>query len=77
MYLPYHGFLAQKSRNNIGQTPLVLAAESGCAAVVKLLFENGAELESKDAMFGRIPLPNAAKKGAWGSDAATARARPS
>src|SRR5436305_13419442 len=31
-----------------GQTPLVLAAKNGHEAVVKLLVEKGAELESKD-----------------------------
>jgi ankyrin repeat protein len=36
-----------------GQTPLVLAAKNGHEAVVKLLVEKGAELESKDDEFGR------------------------
>ncbi|KAH0538232.1 hypothetical protein FGG08_005151 [Glutinoglossum americanum] len=45
------------------RTPLLWAAMSGHGAVVKLLLENGAELEFKDSNRGRTPLSWAAEKG--------------
>jgi ankyrin repeat protein len=36
-----------RERNEGGQTPLSYAAENGHEAMVKLLLEKGAELESK------------------------------
>ena len=43
-----------RPRIRYGRTPLSWAAESGHEAVVKLLLENGAELETKDElMVGR------------------------
>jgi len=44
-------------------TPLSRAAVSGHEAVVKLLLEKGAELESKDAYYGRTLLSYAAGNG--------------
>jgi ankyrin repeat domain-containing protein 50 len=46
-----------------GQTPLSWAAEKGHEAVVKLLLEKGAELETKDKDYGQTPLSWAAEKG--------------
>jgi hypothetical protein len=51
---------SQKTRS--GQTPLSWAAENGHEAVVKLLLEKGADLESKDNN-GRTPLSWAAENG--------------
>src|SRR5436189_246528 len=52
-----------ESRDNLyGQTPLSWAAEKGHEAVVKLLLEKGAELESKNR-YGQTPLSCAAKNG--------------
>jgi ankyrin repeat protein len=39
------------------------AAESGHKAVVKLLLEKGADMESKDAEYGQTPLSWAAESG--------------
>jgi ankyrin repeat protein len=50
------------TKDDYGQTPLSWAAENGHEAVVKLLVEKGAELESKD-YFGRTPLLWAAENG--------------
>ena len=49
-------------KDTYGQTPLGLAAGQGHEAVVKLLLEKGAELESKDSE-GWTPLSWAAEKG--------------
>ena len=46
-----------------GRTPLSYAAENGHEAMIKLLLEEGAELESKDSKFSRTPLLWAAEKG--------------
>jgi hypothetical protein len=46
-----------------GQTPLSWAAEKGHEAIVKLLLERGAELETKDNNCGQTPLSWAAEKG--------------
>ena len=51
------------AKNTYGRTPLSYAAENGHEAVVKLLFEKGADLESKDNEFGRTPLSWAARNG--------------
>jgi ankyrin repeat protein len=45
-----------------GQTPLSWAAEKGHEAVVKLMLEKGADLESKDK-FGQTPLSRVAEMG--------------
>jgi ankyrin repeat protein len=44
--LERHAKLESKDKN--GRTPLSLAATNGHEAVLKLLLEKGAELESKD-----------------------------
>ena len=44
------------SKDSNGQTPLSWAAAKGNEAVVKLLLEKGAELESKDKKYSRTPL---------------------
>jgi ankyrin repeat protein len=46
-----------------GQTPLLWAVEKGHKAVVKLLLKKGAELETKDVMYGWTALLCAAEKG--------------
>ena len=50
-------------RDSRGWTPLSYAAENGHEAVVKLLLEKGAELETKDLHYGRTPLLYAARNG--------------
>ena len=50
-------------KDTYGRTPLWRAAENGHEAVVKLLLEKGAELESKDYNWGRTPLLWAAENG--------------
>lgn len=45
-----------KGTNKYGQTPLLLAAANGHQAVIRLLLENGAELESKDDIFNFNPI---------------------
>jgi ankyrin repeat protein len=47
-------------KDSYGRTPLSWAAEMGHEAVVKLLLEKGAELETKDKEYGRTPLSWAA-----------------
>ena len=44
------------SKDTYGQTPLLWAARNGHEAVVKLLLEKGAELETKDDTFSGTPL---------------------
>jgi hypothetical protein len=51
------------SKDSYGRTPLSRAAENGHGAVVKLLREKGAKLESKDNDNGRTPLLWAAENG--------------
>ena len=50
-------------KDTYDQTPLLWAAIQGHEAVVKLLLEKGAELESKDNINGRTPLSWAAIQG--------------
>jgi hypothetical protein len=50
-------------KDTYDRSPLSWAAENGHEAVVKLLLEKGAELESKDKRWGRTPLSWAAEKG--------------
>jgi hypothetical protein len=45
------------------QSPLLRAAEIGHKAVVKLLLENGAQLESKGGYYSQMPLSWAAENG--------------
>ncbi|RMZ87413.1 hypothetical protein DV736_g5365, partial [Chaetothyriales sp. CBS 134916] len=51
-----------ESISNDGQTPLLWVAANGHEAVVKLLLEKGAELETKD-IWGRTPLSRGAANG--------------
>ena len=44
------------TKDGWGRTPLLWAVEQGHEAVVKLLLESGADLESKDEEFGQTPL---------------------
>ena len=46
-----------------GRTPLSWATENGREAMVELLLERGADLESKDAEYGQTPLSWAAENG--------------
>jgi hypothetical protein len=50
-------------KDTYNQTPLSWAARNGYEAVVKLLLEKGAELESKDNRYGQTPLSWAAGSG--------------
>jgi ankyrin repeat protein len=43
-----------ESKDNYGQTPLSYAVERGDEAVVKLLLEKGAEVESKDTEYSGL-----------------------
>jgi ankyrin repeat protein len=54
--------LRRALKDNNGRTPLSWAAEGGDKAAVKVLLENGAELESKDNN-GQTPLSWAAERG--------------
>ncbi|KAH8689310.1 hypothetical protein BGW36DRAFT_70072 [Talaromyces proteolyticus] len=51
------------SKDYYGRTPLLWAVEGGHEAIVKLLLEKGADLESKDHEYGRTPLSRAAEGG--------------
>ncbi|KAH8687250.1 hypothetical protein BGZ60DRAFT_438813, partial [Tricladium varicosporioides] len=51
------------SKDSNGRTPLSWVAQNGHEAVVKLLIEKGAELETKDTICGRTPLTWAARSG--------------
>jgi ankyrin repeat protein len=51
------------SKDSYGRTPLSYAAEKGHEAVMKLLVEKGAELETKSDYYGRTPLSYAAEDG--------------
>jgi len=50
-------------KDTTGRTPLLWAAKKGHEAMVRLLLEKGAELESKDKIYGQTPLSWAAKNG--------------
>jgi hypothetical protein len=51
------------SKDSDGQTPLSWAAQNGHEAVVRLLLEKSAELETKDNHYGQTPLSWAARNG--------------
>jgi ankyrin repeat protein len=48
-------------KSNNSRTPLWWAAEKGREAVVKLLLEKGADVESEDRYYGHTPLSRAAR----------------
>jgi ankyrin repeat protein len=50
-------------RDTHGWTPLSLAASYGHEAIVKLLLEAKADIESRDTEYGRTPLSWAAEYG--------------
>jgi ankyrin repeat protein len=50
-------------KDSYGRTPLSWAARNGHEAVVKLLLEKGAELETKDVYYDQTPLSWAARNG--------------
>jgi ankyrin repeat domain-containing protein 50 len=50
-----------ETKDDIGRTPLSWAARYGHEALVKLLLEKGAELETKDEEYGQTPLSWAAR----------------
>ena len=50
-------------KDSYSRTPLSWAAENGHEAVVELLLENGAELETRDTRYGQTPLSWAVEKG--------------
>jgi ankyrin repeat protein len=51
------------SKDNYGLTMLLLVAASGQEAVVKLLLEKAADVDSKDTKSGQMPLSWAARTG--------------
>ncbi len=55
------------SELNLGITPLMVAAEKGHEAVVKVLVEEGADLNLKDQVFGKTALMRAVEKGNVGA----------
>jgi ankyrin repeat protein len=60
------------SKDSYGQTPLSWAVDNGHEAVVKLLLEKDAELETKDSEYGRTPLSGCRE---WARDCGEAAAR--
>jgi len=50
-----------ESEEEYGQTPLSWAVQNGHGAVVKLLLDKGASIESKDEYYGQTPLGWAAE----------------
>jgi hypothetical protein len=64
-----------ETKASYAETPLSWAVASGHEAVVKLLLEKGAELETKGNYYGQTPLSLAAGSRARGSGEAAARER--
>ncbi|OWT43043.1 ankyrin repeats (3 copies) domain-containing protein [Pochonia chlamydosporia 170] len=52
-----------ESADKYGRTPLLLAAENGYGDIVKVLTDNGANVNSQDHEYGRTPLSWAAANG--------------
>lgn len=58
------GHFAVNTRDNLGRTPLMLAAYFGCSSTVKLLYEIGANMDAEDCQ-GRTALMHSVEQEQW------------